>query len=390
MQRLVAILIVLAGVAAGGTAYASDAVACGSSPGGTNVPNGAVFLSSGAGLVRATLGAVGETRSHSGISHGNGWYTHSTAFEPRLRDWDDTECSCGLITGDYCCQGPLKGYELQNGYPGASQIDAGGLYTFYFNPNNGVTPDFIYYQRSLNSAGAVDSRGATVTNWLWSNSNYAWVTSRQDGARGFYRIGFTGVTPNSSYSLYQYRDYQNINTGNVPWNYGAVCSTILAYAQQQSGQGVVDNTRSHHFVAGVPNSYDHSYVVSGLDALYNAVYQDCSDSNGFLESVGAFFTCTGESDICDDAARQVSNCFADGINGSCYNDGNRFSVVRNNQWPGGPVDANGYAISKSVSPDNLGGWGGWGYGTPTASVWSRDGNNTVTWNSPGSTYNCFF
>ena len=176
----------------------------------------------------------------------------------------------------------------------------------------------------------------------------------------------------------------------MPWNYGNVCSTIIAYAQQQSGQGVINNTRSSHFVAGVPNSYDHSYVVSGLDALYNAAYQDCSDGSGFLESVGVFFTCTGESDICDDAARQVSNCFADGVNGSCYNDGNRFAVVRNNQWPGGPVDGNGYAISRSVSPDNVGGWGGWGRGGSNASVWSLDGNNTVNFSSPGSTYNCFF
>jgi hypothetical protein len=389
MQRialvLTAVVIFVAGVR---TARASDAIACGSSPGGTNIPNGAVFLSQGSGIVASTLSAVGEVRSHSGISHGNGWYTHSTAFEPRIRDWDDSECSCGLA-GDYCCQGPLKGFEIQNGYPGATQITAGALYNFYYDTHNGVAPNFIYYQRSLTN-GQPDTRGADIANWLWNNSTYAWVTSRQNSGQGLYRVGFTGVTPYTQYSLYQYRDYQNINNGNVPWNYGAVCSTYLAYAQQQAGKGVVDNSRSHHQVPGVSNSYTHDYVVSGLDALYNQVYQDCSDGNGFIESVGVFFTCLGEGDICDDAARQVSNCFSDGINGSCYNDSDRYIDVKTKQWPGGPVDANGYAITRSISPDNIGGWSGWAYGTSTASVWSADGNQSVNFNTGGSVYSCFF
>ncbi len=389
MRILVGVVLMVALVGGTRVASASDAVACGSSPGGTNIPNGAVFLSQGSGPVMATLAAVGEARSHSGISHGNGWYTHSTTYEPRIRDWDDSECSCGWITGDYCCQGPLKGFELQNGYPGASQITAGGLYNFYYNVKNGVAPNFLYYQRSL-TAGAPDARGAAVANWLWSNSTYAWVTSRQDGGQGFFRVGFTGVTPYSQYSLYQYRDYENINNGGIPWNYGAVCSTQLAYAQQQAGKGVVNNTRSHHAVPGVPNSYTHDYVVAGLNALYNSVYNDCSDGNGFLESVGVFFTCSGETDICDDAARQVSNCFADGKSGVCYNDGNRAEQVKNNQWPGGPVDASGYSIAKSISPDNIGGWSGWAHSTPTASVWSSDGNQPVNFNTGGSVYSCFF
>ncbi len=390
MQRPALLLTSVLVLALGASdAAASDAVACGSSPAGANMPNGAIFLSQGSGPIMATLAGVGESRSHSGLAHGNGWYTHSTAFEPRIRDWDDSECSCGLA-GDYCCQGPLKGFELQNGYPGSSQITAGALYTFYYHPQNGVAPNFLYQQRSLSTSYQVDTRGAAVADWLWNGSTYAWVSSRQNGGQGFWRVGFTGVTPYAQYSLYQYRDYENINNGAVTWNYGNVCSTILAYAQQQAGQGVVNNVRSHHAVPGVSNSYTHDYVVSGLDQLYNAVYQDCSDGNGFLESVGVFFSCLGESDICDDAARQVSNCFADGRNGNCYNDGNRYQAIRNNQHPGGPVDANGYAIARSISPDNIGGWSGWQAGTTAASVWSRDGNQAMSWNSGGSVYSCFF
>jgi hypothetical protein len=361
-RTLLCIVFILGG--ARGSAEASDTVACGSVSATNNIPNGAIFLSTGAGQVRSTLLGVGEIRSHSGISHGNGWFTHSTMFEPRLRDWDDSECSCGLA-GDYCCQGPLKGYELQNGYPGSSQITGGALYNWYYDSHNGVAPDFVYYQRSLDANGGVDTRGATVANWLWSNANYAWVSSRQNGGYGFYRVGFTGVTPYAQYSLYQYRDYQNINNGGVPWNYGDVCSTILSYAQQQSGQGAINNVRNARMArdaagATIANSYDHTYVVNGLNNLYNAVYQDCSDANGFIENVGAFFTCLGESDICDDAARQASNCFADGINGSCYNDSDKWVAIKNNVNPGGPVDGSGYSIAKSISPDNIGGWSGWG------------------------------
>jgi len=362
-------------------AQAGVGTKCGSSPAGTNVPNGAVFLSSGAGPVLATLSAVGEARSHSGISHGNGWYTHSTMYEPQTRDWDDSETSCGVF-GDYCCQGPLKGSQLQNGYPGSSQINGGGLYAFYYL--NGAAVNFFYYQRSMDPNYNVDTRGASVANWLWNSSNYAWV-----GTGGFYRVGFTGVTPYAQYSFYQYRDYQNINNGSVPWNYGDVCSTTMAYAQQQSGMGVVNNTRSHNQVAGVVNSYDHTYVVAGLNALYNAVKQDCDDGSDLLHDIGAALTCW--EDICDDAARQVANCFSDGIHGHCYDDSDTWKGIRDNRWPSGPVDGNGYSITKSVSPDNIGGWGGWGWGsTPGASVWSRDGNQGVAWNSGGSVYGCFF
>ena len=103
-----------------------------------------------------------------------------------------------------------------------------------------------------------------------------------------------------------------------------------------------------------------------------------------------FFTCTGEGDICDDAARQVSNCFADGKGGHCYNDSNRYNEVKYNYNPGGPIDANGYAIAKSISPDNIAGVSGWQRGVPNASVWSGDTNQSVNFNTGGSVYSCFF
>jgi hypothetical protein len=375
------------------TARAED-VACGWSPADTNVPNGSIFMSRGSGPIKAVIDAVGEYRTHSGISHGNGWYTHSTTFQANQRDWADSETSCGVF-GDYCCQGPLKGFELQNGYPGAGQIKGGALYKYYYSNNgpgyggsaNYGDTAFIYYQRSLDANWAVTTAGADIANWLWSRSNYAYVTSRVDGNSGFYRTGFTGVTPYTQYLFYQYRDLQNINYGNVPWDYGNVCSTELAYAQQQAKGQVINNYRSY-YGAGPANSYNHDRLVNGLNQLYNAVSSECSGGLGFWTGIGVGLTCW--EDICDDAGRQVSNCFADGINGHCYNDSDRWAQIRDWQWQGGPVDSNGYAITVSISPDNLGGWSGWGYGQPSHSVWGRDGSQQVYWNSGGSVYGCWF
>lgn len=364
---------------AGGSATAD--VACGSSSAKSNIPNGAVFLSRADGPVQAVLDATNEYRTHSGISHGNGWYTHSTTYTPGTTGWP-TYCST-----------PAEPGELQNGYPGASQINDGGLYRFYYQPDTtqpgsgaiGTTSGAhavtaFWYQRT-----ATNNQGLDTANWLWNTAYYAAVSSRQDGGASFYRVGFTGVTPYTQYSLYQYRDYQGINAGTVPWNYGNVCSTELAYAQQQAGKGTVNNTR---YGEGT-NNYPHARVVAGLNALYNSVENQCSTSTGFWTDFGAAITCF--EGICDDAARQVTNCFADGINGHCYNDSNRWSQVRDNAWPGGPVDASGYSTARSISPDNVGGWSGWGYGTAAPySVWSWDGSQQVYWNSAGAVYGCFF
>ena len=45
----------------------------------------------------------------------------------------------------------------------------------------------------------------------------------------------------------------------------------------------------------------------------------------------------------------------------------------------------------SISPDALGGWDGHPYGTVAPyPVWSWDGSNSVTWNSAGNVYGCWF
>lgn len=310
------------------------------------------------GPIRAVINAVGEYRTHSFISHGNGWTTHSTAYSPGRPGWPDY------------CSTPLKPAELERGYPGASQIDMGALYQFYYGGGGAI--EAFWYQRSP-ASGA----GNTVQSWLWTSSNYTWVASKQDSSRGLYRVGFSW-TPNVNYVLYQYRDSQNIQGGNeYTEDTGAVCSTYLAYAQNRAGQGTISNN----------NTYNHSQTVAGINAIYNAVENECNSSAGFWGGVAAGITCF--EGVCDDAARQVTNCFTRGI---CNSDNDSYyRQVRDNLWPPGPTDSAGWSTAVSISPDAIGGWAGhsWGPAAPNP-VWSWDGSQSVIWNSSGSVYSCWF
>ena len=358
----VAIVLTAAPALVHAGASSTTDVACGSTAAGVNLPAGAVGLSSGDGPIKAVITAIGEYRTHSWIYHGNGWATHSTMHAPGRPGWP-TYCST-----------PLEPSELQNGYPGATQVNMGALYTFYYQPE-GSPVEAHYFQKSP-ASGAGDA----VQRWLWSSSNYAWVSSRQNSSSGFYRVGFD-QTPYTQYSLYQYRDMQGIANGDGnTYNYGNVCSTYLAYAQSKSGNGSVSNS----------NSYDHGKVQAGLNAVYNSVESQCNNGTGFWDDFGAAITCF--EGICDDAARQVTNCFADGINGRCYTDDDQYyRRVRDDINPPGPRNQQGYSIAQAVSPDAIGGWNGHGFGTAAPyPVWSWDGNNQVLWNSGGSVYGCFF
>jgi hypothetical protein len=370
------VMIFAAAQAHAGSSGTTDA-ACGYTSATANLPAGAVGLSNGDGPIRSILESVGEYRTHSLISHGNGWYTHSTMYTPGRPGWPDY------------CSTPLEPSELQNGYPGASQVNEGGLYVFYHQPG-GDGPTSFYYQRSLAPNAAA---GDAIQSWLWYNAPYAWVGSRQDGGNGFYRVGFGPVngpnTPYTQYVLYQYRNMEGIAAGSGwTYDYGNVCSTYLAYAQNQAGFGTISNS----------NTYSHLQVVSGINALYSAVEDQCNNSTGFWADVGAGITCL--EGICDDAARQTANCFTDGANGSCYTDDSRYYTrvrdanLRDGSWSGwnkGPYDQAGYATAVAVSPDAIGGWNGHPWGTQAPNpVWSADGNNTAQWNSPGNVYGCFF
>ena len=357
VRRAVATSLLLAiGMYSGPAALASTA--CGASPAGWNVPDGALVLSRSQGPVGGTLSGVGEYRTHSMLAHGNGWVTHATMFAPSTNSWP-TYCSTPLNVG-----------ELRNGYPGASLVSPGGIYTFLYGGGSSV--EHLGYQRSCNSAECPNQDGSDIASWLWNSSPYEWLPSRQDGSQGLYLL-LVGTPPRpTNYSLFQFRFIEGVNEGGVAWNNGAVCSTFLAYAQYMADKRAV-----------TAHTYPHATIVSAMNGLMGAVETECRQGIGFWKNLAVNVTCF--ESICDDAARQVANCMSVG---RCDTDddgpGNTFAGVRDD-----PA-----STATSISPDRLGGWSGhpWeGYLEGSGvSVWAGDNEQSVQWNSPGNVYGCWF
>jgi hypothetical protein len=332
-----------------GSAASSNSVACGSTAAGWNAPNGTIVFSRGGGPVRNTIDAIGEYRTHTMVSHGpGGWTTHASMFTPGTNGWP-TYCST-----------PLNADELKNGYPGASQQNQGAIYVYLYS---GGDNQYLAYQLGNNDG---TNKGATVANYIWNSLPYQWVTSAKDGGQGLYRVKYTNGSL-TNYSLYQYKNLDGVSTDKsaVAWNSGIVCSTLIAYAQNQSVWAVN------------PFTYDHNKLVAGGNGIYNGVKSDCDNNMGWMKGVGAAITCF--EGICDDAGRQVRNCMATGV---CNSDDSGY-------WDG--VANNSATTATSVSPDRIGGWGG----HPTSvvngnSVWAYSGGNTVQWNSGGNSYGCWY
>ncbi|MGZ3424099.1 MAG: hypothetical protein ACXVEE_39930 [Polyangiales bacterium] len=345
LSALASVLFFAAAAQAGGSGTAD--VSCGSAPAGWNAPNGALVTNRGPGPVRAVIDSIGEYRTHTMMSHGpGGWVTHETMHSPGQTSWP-TYCST-----------PLRPDELKSGFPGASQIEQGALYTFMYS-NGGA--EFLGFQRSRDGNGLPDARGEQVAGWLWNSMPYTWTASQKNSSYGFYRLyGSNGALLN--YVLYQYRDLGSVNTGGVGWNNGMVCSTLVAYAQNKAGLGTVASY-----------TYDHTKLVNAGGSLYNSVEDECNQGLGFWGGIGAAITCF--EGICDDAARQVRNCMVSGV---CDSDSSSYwDNVRNNTA----------TVAVSISPDRMGGWSGHG---GSGSVWANSTNETVQWNSGGNLYGCWF
>jgi hypothetical protein len=339
------ILAAAAGTAAAGGS-GTNSVSCGWSSSGWNVPNGSVVFSRGAGPVKSTLDAVGEYRTHSMMSHGpGGWVSHASMYSPGTTGWP-TYCSTPLVASD-----------LQNGFPGASQVDQGAIYTYLLGP--GSSNEFLKSQR-----GSGD-KGTAVANWMWNSMPYE---ARARDGHTFYRLKWDATTA-TNYSLYQYRDSQGVSDGYAGWNSGIVCSTLLAYAQTKSGQGTMTKA-----------AYSHAAVSNALNGLRSGVENDCNNSLGFWSGIGSSVTCF--EGICDDAGRQVANCMAVGRCDTDTDGSNSYQSVINDAA----------STAASISPDRVGCWGP-NAGSCTgagSSVWGWDGSQAVQWNSGGNVYGCWY
>ncbi|MGC4069436.1 MAG: hypothetical protein QM784_33250 [Polyangiaceae bacterium] len=245
----------------------TDSVACGSSPAGWNAPNGALVLArSRGGMVTPTLSAIGEHYTHTMLSHGaGGWTTHSTMYTPGTTGWP-TYCST-----------PLKSGELKSGYPGASQTNQGGIYTFLYLDGDGI--EQIHFQRSMRQ-GVYDDSGLAIANYLWSSLPYQTTYSKSNGGETIYRLKHHQNLAFMPYVLYQYRNSERFNEGIAAWNNGSVCSTLFAYAQFLAGKGIVTTA-----------TYSHTKTVAAGNALYDSIEDRCNTDTDFVTDAGAAITC---------------------------------------------------------------------------------------------------
>ncbi len=334
------------------TAGAHAEVTCGSVTASWNVPAGAAVFTRGAGPIRDVIDAIGESRSHSMLSHGPGnGASHATMLPPAPNDYSTP------ITG--LCTQPLNASKLRNGYPGASMLDGGGLYTYLYG--DGSAPEFVYFQ--LGDANG-DNLGATVHEFLWSDASGLEVASHGDAAETLWLYNNGANTGRINYSLYQFRDLERVNYGDDAWNNGMVCSTFLAWAQARSNVNIEQ-----------PITYPNHVIGRAAHRLHDTVFNECKDSLGFWGSVKAAVGCLFV-DVCDLAANQVVNCMTDGDCGDTTD-----------HWKG-IVEEPG-TVATSISPDCVGGWNACGKEGEGTSIWAYDDSRVVQWNADGNQYGCW-
>lgn len=370
MKKLLALSVLMSSLVIAAPAFAGGGStsqgACGSAPAGWNVPNGALAFSRGAGAITDVINAVGEYRTHVMMSHGpGGWVSHAAMHTPG--------------TNDVCaaCDNPMRANELQDGYPGVAQVYQGGIY--YYTYGDGA-PEALYYQNgnrfnSTTVGGAQgQNQGAYVANQVWSYMGYSWVTSKKDSNQGLYRLKWDNGNW-TEYSLHGFKDLKGAQNGQAPTDNGTICSGFAAYAEARYlGSAWYISTAA----------YDATKTKNGLNALRNAGESQCNGANGFWTDLGAGFSCFFcdlDTDVCDDAGRQLGFCMQFGT-GNCGKGGDSWYVQSG-------ITAN------TISPDRVAGWSGhsWsgaGYANTGDPIWAYDNNNSVQWNQGGSVYGCWF
>jgi hypothetical protein len=345
-------------------------VLCGSTSAGWNVPNGATVFEESPGVIESVLAAVGEYRSHSMLSRGpDGWVTHATSITPPVngdRNFLGSECSA-----------PVSQNFLNASTPGLETISQGAAYTFLYG--NGPI-NFIGYQSG--QMGVQGGSNPAIGN-LFVGTGMSWVDwySTGDSSQVVWAEAYNGTQIH--YGWYQYMNVQGTAQGVPGANTGVVCSTSLALWQHDALSKTSGYTGDV-----IPRSYPGSLIGNAATALYNGVYSECSQQTGgmfssfgsFLQNIGTCTLCLN-CNICNAAANQVVNCFANNDCGSS----------NPSEWQS--IAANSTAVS--ISPDDIGCWNAPsnGSGAPCtgngSSVWGWDISETVQWNSGGNSYSCW-
>jgi hypothetical protein len=264
-------------------------------------------------VAKSVINTLGEYYTHTMLSHGFGWFTHSTMRVPDTFDWDPPH---------------LSSIRLRDGQPGVSQISADATYlSLYGNDNGGV--DAI-----VKRSGGND--GAAVADYFWNSMPYRWDPG------GFWRLQwwrtYYNYTPGhwepTSDDFYTCPDgcpiwveasesygqqledipYSLVQYANINVNNGKVCSTLMAYGVKNAlGRTIA------------PKQYSHAATANALNALYSKVFGDCKNKGQVAGIIIAFvtgpigwFIYDDTTDrICGEIGNQVANCFVDPSN--CHN-----------------------------------------------------------------------
>jgi hypothetical protein len=394
VNRIALTLFGVAAFAASPSAARAEPL-CGSTSAGWNAPPGAAVLIVGAhgDVVHDLLAALGESRSHSMISHGPGtWTTHATSTTPPSQQ----DCSY-----------PIDNNFLAASTPGLETIDQGAAYTFVYKGG----PQAVYFQRPTTWSGSYHvplpyPQGSTQTystntgpliaaTYLGTDEWSDQMTYRTmgSGSNTVYGLSFEfndGGSLWPAQPIY-YGWHQYMNIGNTAQGYptyqgtgwGVVCSTSLAMWQHDdlyNQQGYTGDV--------LPRQYTPAATTAAAWVLWNFVNSQASgattitDVSNFFSNFGPALwsgtACAGQS-VSNNAANQMVNAFATG------------NVRDNSQsdWLNLVQSTGAY----SISPDDIGGWNSNGTGAPWSgtgsSVWGWDGNNTLQWNSPGNSYGCW-
>jgi hypothetical protein len=376
----------------------TSSIACGWSQSGWSAPKGALVANYGSGPVRAVLQALGETRTHIILSHGPGnWATQSTMFDPGTNGWPTY------------CDTPVRAGEMRHGYPGGSQVQQGGIYTYLFGHG---AQHYVGY--TIAPSGANRSVAAATADYAWYEMPWVGTTSMRDGNQGFYLLGETekkacyynnwnsywqnnclpewfgdgfcdcgcqtedpDCVANSGFHRIEYSFFNYLNTQGRPFSewtteHGSQCSSFIAQLYRLEAGDYID-----------PATYSHAQVVAAGNALYSAVYSECKSGLGDWGNIGAAVTCAFpyfDLDICDDAARQVRNCF---INPGYCNS--------SSSSPWSSLAGNQSVLAWSVSPDRLVGVGAHNpSGRAHTGPWAGNAEVAVQWNSGGNVYGCWY
>jgi hypothetical protein len=396
-----ALTLALTALSGSALAFENEKPACYSTAPVWNASRGAIVSGVSGGAVAAVLSGVGETRTHTMISHGD-WATHSTTRAPSIQTasvYAGICPACVKVGSTPDPNRPLKAVELAQGSPGFTQINMGGAYAYWSSASQvwrqysvPITAEEI--QDPTLCGNICKARGAA--DWLWFDVPYV-VTNASGGWNNFfYSLGYNdgaGAYVHYSYGFKQYMDglwrARYGFEGETVHDRGIVCSQVPGYAYRH----FVDS-KQPKIPAGTNfmtvHTYTHAQTVNSGVALWYSVYNSCRGVEpGFWGEIAnaisvLYYGDTIQEKTCSNAAWQVLNCFFQGEDPN----GGGCKSISSSAW--NAYAANGAARgARSVSPDALMGLSG--HPTTTAAgPWANWRQNGLQWNGGGSTYGCYW